>query len=117
MGEKQVTTRPKAESASVERKPRPRETPRPTPAPPVARMPAAPTAAAKSGQGVLRLNSRPWSQVSVDGKRVGNTPLMNQPLSAGTHTLRLVNPDFKLVKSIKVQIKAGETLTKVVDLQ
>jgi serine/threonine protein kinase len=113
--EKPVTVRPKSDSPNVERKPRPREAPRPSP-PPQPRVAAAPSAPAK-GQGVLRLNSRPWSQVTIDGKRVGNTPLMNQPLSAGTHTVKLVNPDFKLTKSIKVQIKSGETLTKVVDLQ
>jgi len=74
-------------------------------------------AAAKSGTGVLRLNSRPWSEVSIDGKPAGNTPLMNHTLPAGAHTIRLVNPQFKLEKTIKVQIVAGKTLTKVVDLQ
>ena len=67
--------------------------------------------------GVLRINSRPWSQVSIDGRPVGNTPQTTLQLRAGLHTVRLVNPDFGLKKSIKLRIAAGETLTKVVDLQ
>jgi serine/threonine-protein kinase len=76
--------------------------------------PAAP--AASSGTGVLRLNSLPWSQVTVDGKPVGNTPLMNLPLPAGAHTIRMVNPDMGLTKTIKVTVKAGDTTTKVVNM-
>ena len=42
-------------------------------------------AAAPAGgnQGTLRINSRPWSQVYVDGRLIGNTPQMNIPLSLG----------------------------------
>lgn len=67
--------------------------------------------------GVLRLNSRPWSEVSIDGKRVGNTPIMGHSLSAGSHTVRLENPQFGLKKTIEVRIEPGKTVTKVVDLQ
>jgi serine/threonine-protein kinase len=67
--------------------------------------------------GTLRLNSRPWSQVSVDGHRIGNTPQMNLQLAAGTHTIKLVNPEFGLQKAFKISIKPGKTLTKIVDLQ
>jgi eukaryotic-like serine/threonine-protein kinase len=71
----------------------------------------------KIGSGVLRLNSRPWAEVSIDGKRVGNTPLTNHPLPAGAHTVRLVNPQFGLKKTLKIEIEPGQTLTQVVDLE
>lgn len=67
--------------------------------------------------GTLRLNSRPWSEVMVDGKRVGNTPQMNLRLSAGAHTIKLVNPEFGLRKTIKVRIAAGKTQTRIINLQ
>lgn len=69
-----------------------------------------------SGTGVLRINSRPWSTVTVDGKRVGNTPLLNLKLSAGRHTVKLVNSQMGLSKTIKVTIKSGETTTQVLNL-
>ncbi|MDH5674687.1 MAG: protein kinase [Myxococcales bacterium] len=69
------------------------------------------------GFGVLRLNSRPWSQVTVDGRAVGNTPQMNLRLSAGAHTIRLHNPQFGLSKTLRLRVKGGQTITKIVDLQ
>jgi hypothetical protein len=65
---------------------------------------------------MLRVNSRPWSQVHVDGRLVGNTPQMSLRLSPGRHTVLLVNPDFGLRKQFPVQIKRGQVVTKIVDL-
>jgi serine/threonine protein kinase len=93
-------------SAAAPRRTRPRPEP-----------PAAKSSPARTAPGLLRLNSRPWSQVSIDGKPVGNTPLMNLSLPAGTHSVRMVNPQFGLTKTIKLQIQPGQTLTKVIDLQ
>ena len=72
---------------------------------------------AGGGTGTLRLNSRPWSQVFVDGKMIGNTPQMNLQLSAGEHRITLVNPEFGLRKNITVKVKAGDTQTQIVSLQ
>jgi serine/threonine-protein kinase len=75
------------------------------------------SSAATSGKtGTLRLNSRPWSQVAVDGKPVGNTPQQNLQLSAGKHKIQLSNTQLGLTKTVSVTIKAGETLTQVVNL-
>ena len=41
---------------------------------------------------------------------------MNIKLRAGTHTVTLTNPEFGLKKSLTVQIKDGETVTRVVQL-
>lgn len=73
--------------------------------------------AADSGRtGTLRLNSRPWAQVLVDGRPVGNTPQPNLQLSAGKHKIQLSNPQLGLHKSVTVTIKAGEIATQVVNL-
>ena len=87
--------------------------PRPTKKP---RDEAAP-AATGGGNGTLRINSRPWSQVFVDGKLLGNTPQMNVSLSEGQHRISLHNPEFNLRKNITVTIRAGEIETQIIALQ
>jgi hypothetical protein len=76
----------------------------------------APEPRASGGTGTLRVNTRPWSKVFVDGRLIGNTPQMNVPLDAGRHTVTLVNDDFGIRKTIKVDIKAGEVETQVLTL-
>jgi hypothetical protein len=78
---------------------------------------AAPAAAAAergatSGIGILRLNSRPWSQVFVDGKSVGNTPQMGLRLRAGKHQIELVNPQLGMSKKFQVTVAADEIVTR-----
>ncbi|HEX7478595.1 MAG TPA: PEGA domain-containing protein [Polyangiales bacterium] len=78
---------------------------------------ASSTSAGPSGsKGVLRVNSRPWAQVFVDGKLVGNTPQMAIQLAAGKHSLKLVNQPMGLTKTLSVSIKAGQTVTQVLNL-
>jgi serine/threonine-protein kinase len=77
---------------------------------------AAPANPAPVGNGTLRINTRPWSEVSVDGKPVGNTPQGNLQLPAGKHTITLNNREFGVTKTLVLQIKAGETVTRVLTL-
>lgn len=72
--------------------------------------------AAVAGGGTLRVNSRPWSQVFVDGKLVGNTPQLGISLAPGSHKLKLVSKDLGLTKQMTVQIEKGKATTKVVNL-
>jgi hypothetical protein len=67
-------------------------------------------------KGVLRINTRPWSQVFVDGKLIGNTPQMNIELEPGHHRITLVNAEFHIQKSLDIEIPAGETVVKILDL-
>ena len=62
------------------------------------------------------MQTRPWSKVFVDGRLVGNTPLMGVPISAGRHTLTFVNDDFNIRKTVKVEVETGQTLTQVLTL-
>ena len=61
------------------------------------------------GNGTLRVNSRPWSQVFVDGRLIGNTPQMNIQLSPGSHQVTFVNPEFNIRETRSVNIQPGET--------
>jgi hypothetical protein len=43
----------------------------------------------------LSVDTQPWSQVFVDGKRVGSTPVFREPVTAGDHVVRLVTSEGK----------------------
>jgi serine/threonine protein kinase len=73
--------------------------------------------AASGAPGTLRINSRPWAQVFVDGRNIGNTPQMNVSLPAGAHRVMLVNPEFNLRKTLSVNIRPGQVETQIVTLQ
>jgi hypothetical protein len=68
---------------------------------------------ASSTPAMLRINSRPWSQVFIDGKLFGNTPQLGIQLSAGKHSVRLVNSEFGMSKTITLKLAAGESVTRV----
>jgi hypothetical protein len=72
------------------------------------------TSSAKTA--TLRINSRPWAQVSVDGHMVGNTPQQNLALTPGTHRISLVNGQMGMSKTISLSVKAGEVVTKAINL-
>jgi len=78
---------------------------------------AATSPVASGGFGLLRLNSRPWSRVKLDGRPIGNTPQVDLRVPAGSHVIDLENPDLKLHKKLKVQIAANQTVTRIVELQ
>ncbi len=92
----------------------PQETPLPPRIPELPPMPSEPVVAGDTG--TLSINTLPWSQVSVDGRMIGNTPLMDVQLSAGRHRVTLVNPDLNIRHTVSVTITAGETTTRVVRL-
>jgi len=75
-----------------------------------------PVASSGGGMGTLRVNTRPWSKVFVDGRLIGNTPQFNIKLKAGSHTVKLVNDQMGLTKRLKVRVKGGQTVTKVINL-
>jgi hypothetical protein len=66
------------------------------------------------GFGTLRLNSKPWGKVYIDGKDLGkNTPLLDHKLKAGEHTITI---EFSTgeTKTEKVTIFPGKTTTKII---
>mgnify|MGYP003449613770 FL=1 len=82
---------------------------------PAADKPSEPSApVAESGK--LRVNSRPWSKVFIDGKPYGNTPRLNIELPVGSHVVKLVNDEYHVEKNIEVRISAGQVESVVVNL-
>jgi class 3 adenylate cyclase len=85
----------------------------PAPPKPVAAVPdkpAAPapgTSAVAGNAGSIALSVRPWGEVYVDGKRLGEAPpLYEVKLSPGRHRIELRNPDYS-PHIQTVEIKSG----------
>ncbi|MEZ4248888.1 MAG: PEGA domain-containing protein [Polyangiales bacterium] len=66
------------------------------------------TMAARGGRGTLVVNSLPWSEVYVDGRRRGNTPIPSLQLPAGDHRIELRTADGRTHRE-SVTITANET--------
>ena len=66
---------------------------------------------------MLRINSRPWAELTIDGKPAGNTPQMNVSLPEGTHRVTLVNAEFGVKKNVSIDIHAGQVETQIINLQ
>jgi serine/threonine protein kinase len=70
-----------------------------------------------AGKGTLTINTQPWSEVWVDGKKLGLTPLAYKELPAGRHKLVLKNPRLQLKKTVWIRIQPGKTTEMEVDLR
>ena len=64
--------------------------------------------AAPRGRGTLVVNSLPWSEVYVDGRRRGNTPIPSLQLPAGEHRIELRTADGRTHRET-VTIEANTT--------
>jgi hypothetical protein len=69
----------------------------------------------KGGKGKLSINTNPWSVVFIDGKKVGNTPLLRVKLKAGRHEVTLVNKEQGIEQKLKIVIEAGKE-TKIMKI-
>jgi serine/threonine protein kinase len=81
---------------------------KPAAAPAAAPAPAAPQAA--TGKGELRMNSLPWSNMTVDGKPAGRTGRPIE-LSAGRHTVVLTTSDSRRHEET-LTVRANKTETR-----
>ncbi len=87
------------------------------PVAPTAPVDPPPSTVATAGQGFLSLITSPWTRVSLNGRELGETPLIHVALPAGRHTLRLTNPDAHISETYEVEIRAGETTSRRLGLQ
>ncbi len=62
--------------------------------------------------GTLRLMTNPWTDIYFQGKKLGQTPLVDVQLPAGTIKLRAVNPERGIDKIIHVEIETGQRVTR-----
>jgi eukaryotic-like serine/threonine-protein kinase len=58
--------------------------------------------------GTLRLTTNPWTDIYFNGKRLGQTPLLDVELPAGRLKLKAVNKEMGIDETISVEIKSGE---------
>jgi len=94
--------------------PSPAPAPRPGPAP--ERQAAAPSEGGGGGEGYLNINSIPASTCYLDGKALGSTPRLHVSVKPGSHTVKFVDSDDGLTKTIFVSVGAGETKPAVTKL-
>ncbi len=58
--------------------------------------------------GFLSIDSDPWTEIYIDGQRIGETPLVRYELPAGNYSVLLKNSEFGFEKPIKVIINPEE---------
>jgi serine/threonine protein kinase len=68
--------------------------------------------APKRAMGRLTLDTTPWTDVYLRGRKLGDTPLIEVPLPAGRHQLKLVNEGKNISTVIEVEIRAGQVTGK-----
>jgi len=85
--------------------------------PPHSEISMQPEPAAPQGPGQLTFDARPWCNVSIGGRALGQTPIVNQTLPSGRHRLRCVNPELGLQRTVSVTIRPGETTRTRLQLQ
>ncbi len=71
--------------------------------------PSAPQQTVAVQAGTLVVNARPWGQLYVDGRLIGNTPLRNVRLSPGTHRVR-VERDGYVPFERTVRVATGQVI-------
>lgn len=72
---------------------------------------------APKATGFLTLDTKPWTEVYYQGKRLGLTPLAYQKLPAGKIKLLLRNREKNIKKTIQIEIKPNQTTVKQLVLQ
>jgi len=74
-------------------------------------------ALAAGTEGTLRLGAKPPCDIYIDGKNTGlKTPQRSIRLTAGKHSVKLVNPEHDISSSFGVKIAPGRTTTVIRDL-
>jgi hypothetical protein len=98
----------------------PHARPTPRPPPPTDDDGASPPAENDDNGGdsaFLNINSVPPSTCFLDGRSLGSTPRANIEVSPGVHTVKFVNEELGLSKTITVRLGAGETRAAVTRLE
>jgi hypothetical protein len=95
--------------------------PQPAPAPPrtdprrQTTPPAAPPSA-RAAQGFVSVNSNPPGNLFIDGRDLGSVPVIEEPVSAGRHTIRIERAGFK-TKTDVIDVPANNTIRRTYVLE
>jgi len=74
------------------------------------------TPAPVSETAYLTINATPWAEVTLDGRKVGTTPLRKLKTRAGSHTLRFDCPPLGASSRVQIMVLRGADARVVVDL-
>ncbi|MEK7703487.1 MAG: protein kinase [Myxococcota bacterium] len=75
------------------------------------------TQANDAGEATLVLTVRPWAAVTLDGRAMGNTPLVRElSVSPGQHRLRFEHPRYGVVER-SIEVLDGDTVPVELDLR
>jgi hypothetical protein len=61
-----------------------------------------------AGTGTININSLPSSKAVLDGRPVGNTPVVGIPVDAGVHTVTFIHPKYGKA-SVSVKVAPGQS--------
>ena len=75
--------------------------------------PAAP--AVPAGPGYLSMDSMPYSEVFVDGKSVGITPVVKIPVKPGKHAVKAVTQNGQ-TKKLTINVQSGKIVSKRIEI-
>jgi len=72
---------------------------------------------AATGDCVATISSKPWAEVSIDGKPTGKiTPLVNYSIPCGKHRLTFKNADLMIERNESVTLKSGQPFKRIFSL-
>jgi hypothetical protein len=85
----------------------------PTP-PPVAPPPVAPPKRPTEPRGEARVTiaADPWCEVLIDGRPLGQTPIVDAKVTSGAHTLTFLNSGANLHQQVKIKLAPGQAFKK-----
>ncbi|MGH7520289.1 MAG: PEGA domain-containing protein, partial [Gemmatimonadales bacterium] len=69
-----------------------------------------------AAQGYISVNSNPPGNLFIDGRDLGSVPVIEQPVSAGRHTIRVERPGFK-TKTEVIDVPANNTVRRTYVLE
>ena len=78
--------------------------------------PPAPPTAPAAAQGFVSVNSNPPGTLFIDGRDLGSVPVIEEPVSAGRHTIRVERAGFK-TKTETVDVPANTTVRRTYVLE
>ncbi len=67
--------------------------------------------------GSLTINAIPWAEIYIEGESKGTTPLAGLRLPVGKYSVKLINQELKIEKSVDVKIEHNETAKVVVEMK
>ena len=78
--------------------------------------PPAPPTAPVAAQGYVSVNSNPPGTLFIDGRDLGSVPVIEEPVSAGRHTIRVERAGFK-TKTETIDVPANTTVRRTFVLE